>query len=79
MSEFLRRADAAAYLQERFGAYTKETLAKYAVVGGGPRFRLLGRFPVYTRDDLDAWAASRMSPPASSTAEAGSSRARSAA
>ncbi|OWK28964.1 hypothetical protein [Sphingomonas mucosissima] len=79
MADFIRRADAAAYLQERYGAYTKETLAKLAVVGGGPKFRLLGRFPVYTRDDLDAWAASRLSAPASSTAEAGSSRARTAA
>ncbi len=79
MADFLRRADAASYLQERYGAYTKETLAKLAVVGGGPSFRLLGRFPVYTREDLDAWANSRLSSRVSSTAEAGSQRARSAA
>ena len=79
MTDFLRRADAAVYLQERYGAYTKDTLAKLAVVGGGPRFRLLGRFPVYTREELDMWARSRMSPLASSTAEAGSGRTRSAA
>lgn len=79
MTDFLRRADAAAYLKERYGAYTKDTLAKLAVIGGGPQFRLMGRFPVYTRDDLDIWAKSRMSALASSTAEAGSKRARNAA
>lgn len=79
MADFLRRADAAAYLQERYGVGTTGTLAKLAVVGGGPRFRLLGRFPVYTRDDLDAWMNSRLSGPATNTAEAGSNRARSAA
>lgn len=66
---FLRRNQAAAYLQERYGAYTTETLAKLACVGGGPRFRKLGPYPVYTPADLDAWAASRMSKPVASTAE----------
>jgi len=66
---YLRRHQAAEYLQERYGAYTTETLAKLACVGGGPKFRKLGRFPVYTPADLDAWAVSRMSPPVSSTAE----------
>jgi hypothetical protein len=69
MSEYLRREQAAAYLQERYGAYTVETLAKLACLGGGPQFRRMGRFPVYTRHDLDNWVASRMSPPVSSTSE----------
>lgn len=54
MAEYLRRDKAAQYLQERFGAYTVETLAKLASIGGGPRFRRMGRFPVYTREDLEA-------------------------
>jgi hypothetical protein len=69
MTDYLRRQQAAAYLLDRFGAFTSETLAKLASVGGGPTFRKIGRFPVYTRDDLDAWADKRLSPPVSSTAE----------
>jgi hypothetical protein len=71
MNEFLRREQAAEYLQERYGAYTPETLAKLACVGGGPKFRRMGRFPYYTPADLDEWAHSRMSPPVSSTSELG--------
>ena len=69
MTDYLRREQAAEYLHSRYRAFTAETLAKLASVGGGPTFRRLGRFPVYTRDDLDAWASARMSPPVSSTAE----------
>lgn len=69
MSEFLRRDRAAEYLKEQYGAFTTETLAKLACVGGGPKFRRMGRFPYYTRADLDDWARSRMSPPVSSTSE----------
>jgi hypothetical protein len=66
---YLRRAEAARYLQERYGAYTTETLAKFASVGGGPIFRKMGAFPVYLTSDLDRWAEARMSPPVASTSE----------
>ena len=66
---YLRRAEAAAYLQERYGAYTTETLAKLACVGGGPRFQKVGSFPLYRAEDLDAWVMSRMSKPVASTSE----------
>ncbi|OHD05060.1 DNA-binding protein [Sphingopyxis sp. RIFCSPHIGHO2_12_FULL_65_19] len=66
---YLRRNQAADYLQERYGFGTTETLAKLACIGGGPRFRKLGRFPVYTADDLQAWADSRLSDPVASTSE----------
>jgi hypothetical protein len=66
---YLRRAEAARYLQERYGAYTAETLAKLACVGGGPRFRKMGAFPLYAPADLDAWAEARMSKPVASTSE----------
>lgn len=66
---YLRRKEAAAYLQERYGAYTKETLAKLACVGGGPNFRKLGPYPVYTPEDLDAWIMSRMSRSVRNTTE----------
>lgn len=59
--QFLRRKDAAAYLQARYGAYTTETLAKLACVGGGPPFRKMGAFPLYTPAELDAWALEKMS------------------
>lgn len=58
---FLRRAEAAQYLQERLGAYTTETLAKLACVGGGPRFQKLGPYPLYRPEHLDEWIASRLS------------------
>lgn len=66
---YLRRHQAADYLQERYGFGTTESLAKLACVGGGPRFRKLGRFPVYTADDLQAWAESRLSDPVASNSE----------
>ncbi len=66
---YLRRTEAARYLQERFGAYTADTLAKLASVGGGPIFRKMGAYPVYRPADLDSWAEARMSKPVASTAE----------
>lgn len=66
---YLRRDKAAAYLQERYGAYTTDTLAKLACVGGGPKFRKMGPYPVYLPEDLDEWAQSRMSRTVSSTSE----------
>lgn len=36
------------------------TLAKYASVGGGPVYLLDGRFPLYERSVLDAWANQRL-------------------
>lgn len=66
---YLRRAEAARYLQERFGAYTAQTLAKLACVGGGPVYRKMGAYPVYRPADLDAWAEARMSAPVASSAE----------
>lgn len=66
---YLRRNKAAAYLQERYGAYTTETLAKLACLGGGPPFQKLGPFPVYIPEELDAWAMSRMTRAVNSTSE----------
>jgi hypothetical protein len=66
---FLRRADAAKYLKDKYGMGSANTLAKTASVGGGPAFRKLGRFPVYSVEDLDAWARSKMSALVRSTSE----------
>ena len=62
------RAEAARYIREAHGIRcAPTTLAKYAVLGGGPVFRKAGRFPIYSRDDLDTWARSRISEPVHST------------
>ncbi len=66
---YLSRAQAAEYLQERYGAYKAQTLAKMAVTGDGPRFRKMGAFTYYLEADLDEWVASRMSAPVKSTTE----------
>ena len=67
----LRRRDgASAYIQETYGIpCSPKTLAKYAVVGGGPAFRKAGRFPLYADPDLDAWARSKLSRRVTSTSE----------
>jgi hypothetical protein len=69
-TKYMRRSEAAQYLQERVHAYTAATLAKLATVGGGPEFQKLGKFPVYTAEALDQWLASRTGPVVRNTAEA---------
>jgi hypothetical protein len=66
----LRRKEAAAYVEERHGIpCAPKTLAKYAVIGGGPIFRKAGKTPLYSAYDLDAWAESKLSKPVRSTSE----------
>lgn len=69
MTEKLRRADAAAYLLDKYGFGAVQTLASAAVRGDGPAFQKYGRWPVYTREALDEWAQRRISPVVRSTAE----------
>jgi hypothetical protein len=69
-SKYLSRKEASQYLHSvwslrRSVAY----LAKLAVVGGGPPFRKGGRVPLYTTDDLDSWAQSKIGPLVRSTSE----------
>jgi hypothetical protein len=73
---FLRRGAACQYLDEIWGVIrAPSTLAKYAVIGGGPVFRRDSRFPLYSPDDLDAWAASKLSAPMRSTSDAAAPKA----
>ena len=66
----LRRSEASEYLLEEHGIHRAVgTLAKLAVVGGGPLFQVAGRTPLYSTDDLDAWVDSILSPPVRSTSE----------
>lgn len=66
--KFLNRKEASRFLAEVRGLpVAPQTLAKFAVNGGGPIFRKFGRRPVYSVDDLNAWADARLGPPQSST------------
>ena len=57
----MRRCMASQYLLEVHGvSLSTATLAKLAVVGGGPSFRLDGRFPLYDLPVLDAYAIARV-------------------
>ena len=70
----LRRAEASDYLRAKWGIERKPTtLAKLSCVGGGPRYELAGRFPLYTEEELDAWAKSLLSPLKCSTSDMGNS------
>jgi hypothetical protein len=76
----MRRAEAAHYLREAHGIpCAPATLAKYACIGGGPAFRKAGKFPIYSRDELDAWAKQRLGKLVRSTSEITSQRGESAA
>jgi hypothetical protein len=64
----LRRAEAAEHIQQKWGyPCSPRTLAKYAVIGGGPPFRKAGRYPLYHPNDLDGWVAGKLSDPVTST------------
>ena len=66
----LLRHEASVYLKATWGIDRKpSTLAKYASVGGGPKFEYAGRIPIYPQDELDAWARLILSPLCSSTAD----------
>jgi len=67
-TRYFRRAAAAHYVRETWGMpCSSKWLAKLAVTGGGPIYRKAGRFPLYTPEDLDGWAQSRLGAPRRST------------
>jgi hypothetical protein len=67
--EFLRRKQAADYLNRNYGHGSWRTLARLAVAGGGPVFRKCGRMVLYEPSDLDDWALSRIGAPQKSTTD----------
>jgi hypothetical protein len=70
LERHLRRNEASEYLRENHNMhYAPKTLAKLACIGGGPPFRLAGRFPLYPISGLDAWAQSKIGPLVRSTSE----------
>lgn len=66
---FLRRKEAAAYLQDTYRFCSRKTLDKIASVGGGPAFRKVGRIVVYEKSELDRWAIEKMGEPRLSTSD----------
>ncbi|MFT7569459.1 MAG: hypothetical protein ACI9JL_000478 [Paracoccaceae bacterium] len=71
LPENLIRKDASEYLLRVHGVSRKpKTLAKLACVGGGPKFRKDGRFPLYPVIELDAYARTKLGELVSSNAEA---------
>ena len=65
---YLRRIEAAEYVAATWGfPCSPKTLAKLAVIGGGPAFRKAGRIPLYAEADLDAWARTKLGPRVTST------------
>jgi hypothetical protein len=71
MGTYLRRKGASEYLLYKHGVpRATNTLAKLAVIGGGPLYCLAGRIPLYSTDDLDSWVAALLSPPMRSTSGA---------
>jgi hypothetical protein len=66
----LGRADAAKALTEAGFPVSPATLATKATRGGGPRYRLFGRRPLYRWGDALEWARGRLSQPVTNTSEA---------
>lgn len=72
-TKYLERTEAAQYLTERGLRVSKNTLQKWATVGGGPLYRRFGTRAVYQTCDLDEWAIAKLSTPRhTSPARAGS-------
>lgn len=68
----MRRKMASDYLLAEHGVQlSPATMAKQAVVGGGCPYRRDGRYPVYDRVDLDAYAVERLGPLRRSTSDNG--------
>ena len=68
----MRRKEASEYLLEAHGVtLSASTLAKLAVVGGGPPYFKDGRFPAYPVGGLDQFAIARLGRLRNSTSDDG--------
>ena len=66
--EYLTRGQAAEYCIKQGLPVSPKTLAKYACVGGGPKFHKFGKMRViYKIEDLDEWIERWLSKTFSST------------
>jgi hypothetical protein len=68
---YLSRAETAEFLTERGYKTAPATLAKLAVIGGGPPFISWGRKPLYDPAALLEWAQRRCTGPRRSTSDRG--------
>ena len=67
--EYLTRGQAAEYCIKQGLPVSPKTLAKYACVDGGPKFRKFGKMRVvYKITDLDEWIEQRLSDTFAATA-----------
>jgi hypothetical protein len=70
-TDLLPPGEAAGFLQSLIGQGSAKTLAKLRCIGGGPKFRKIGRRRVmYAKTDLVAWASAKISAPLASTSSA---------
>ena len=69
-TRYLTREESANYLTERGLPVSRNTLQKWATVGGGPVYRRFGNRAVYTVEDLDDWAERKLSAPRASSSAA---------
>jgi hypothetical protein len=60
VEKYLTRKAAGAYLKDTYGVFSAGTLAKFASIGGGPKYIKIGVKTLYTIEELDAWAKSKM-------------------
>ena len=67
---FLSRAEAAEYVQSHGLPLARGTLQKYATTGEGPCYHKFGQRCVYRREDLDAWMATKLGRPVTSSGNA---------
>ena len=67
-NQYFRTDEAAEFIRENANIPCAPSyLRKKRVIGGGPSFRYVSRFPVYEREDLLAYIASRTTGKRSST------------
>jgi len=67
-TRFLTREESANYLTKRGLPVSRNTLQKWATVGGGPVYRRFGNRAVYTVADLNTWVEQKLSAPRASSA-----------
>ena len=65
--KFLTRPAAANHLTDIGIPTSKNTLQKWATVGGGPKYQIFGNRALYQVADLDTWVAGKLSAPRHST------------
>jgi len=71
LAQYLRRKEAAKYLNKKYGLGSEKTLAKLACVGGGLEFYKAGPTVLYSPSTLDQWALSKIGEPQRSTSDSG--------